>query len=206
MTDVASRLPKEISTISTTIEPCGHQDVPCVNISRKADFTQSTCNKAGRKKDLVVFIDSYTLNVNNKIYQVRAQTRGNTEIVAFDLSHSEDQALTPSDKVCVGGNNLCDYRWNITVDDKTRTAKAKYVIKNGYSGNREGIGFWSNFKIRDIVTEIKLPKYVTIKNKEFKPVDITNKKCLPESNRCHSLFTTDQVSLLWDWNMWAKCN
>lgn len=206
LTDVASRLPKDLTAVSAKIEPCGDKDVPCVNISRKADFTQSTCAEGGKKKDLAVFNDTYSLNSDSKIYQARAQTRGDTKIEVYDLNNSTNDLLPPAKKECVGGNNICDYRWNLIVNAKTHTAKAKYVITNGHSGNREGLGFWSNYKIRDIAAEMKFPEGVEIENKTFSPEDITGKNCLTQKNTCENLYTNDQVNILWDWNIWKKCS
>ena len=180
---------------------------PCVDIFRLVDFTRSTCLSDGSKFDLVLIDDTYILDPPHDRYSARANrmVMQNQQLRVFDLSSSD---TIPIPVVDGGAPGPEAEQLMFSAKFVNGKARVRYEWRNTFPGEKkEGISFLSNYRIRDIHVELKLPPAVSIDPESVKFVVPEKAKTMCDhfKKECKALYVDTEVELHWTWNMWEGC-
>lgn len=184
-----------------------HTYYPTVDLVRTIDFSELACDAEGNKHDVVYIYDDYTVIRNFfhfETYEKVADLRRETfSVDVYDLNSEGSKVVA----IHSDTNHERRLQSHILVVRNSHV-RPKWIWTNAHSNPREGTAVTGGWILRDLTVNYTLPvgRDVTELGKHTPPV--AQKQCKPrgrDSIYCPALYTTEEVQIWWDWNVWDGC-
>jgi hypothetical protein len=183
---------------------------PTVDLVRTINFSELACNAESNKHDVAYLYDDYTLVWNLfrfKTYVKVADLRGkgfeDFSVDVYDLNSDPSRKIVAIHSDTNSERRLQSYA--LTVENSH--VRAKWVWRNAHSEPIEGTAVTGGWVLRDLTVNYTLPTGRDITTIGKITPAVAGRNCQPRQNSiyCPALYTTDEVQIWWDWNVWNGC-
>jgi hypothetical protein len=180
---------------------------PTVDLVRTINFSELACDAEGNKHDVAYIFDDYTVVRNLfrfETYEKVADLRGNDfSVEVYDLNSDADGKI-----VAIHSDSNHEHRLqSYTLAVRNSHVRVKWVWRNAHSEPDEGTAVTGGWILRDLTVNYTLPSGREVTKIQKITPAVAENNCIPRQSSiyCPRLYTTEEVQIWWDWNVWDGC-